>query len=329
MNPKITVITPVYNVEKYLRKCLDSMLGQTLSPIEIICVDDGSTDASPEILAEYAARHPELRVLRQENSGSSIARNRALDAARGEYVSFVDSDDRLLGEGVLEALYNRAKELDADELFFDAQISYASEEMRQIVVMEDDFYRCKGAYPDVLDGRAMYQKMAANRDLKATIWQRIYRRAFLEENRLRFYPGILHQDEVFSLECTSLARRVAYYPACCYDRHYRPNSSMTARNLQHSVYSSVLAARALRQFADERLTGAPQEFMLLYRDRIDMFTNRAADRYLALSRDERAAFLRGLPPADGGVVRAGLRAALAQKRLKGVKRRVNRILRRA
>lgn len=325
MSPKVSVIVPVYNVEDYLKNCLDSLVQQTLSPIEVICVDDGSTDASSEILAEYAAKHPEFRVFHQKNSGVSVARNLALDEARGEYISFLDSDDRLLSADTLEKLYNRVKALDADELFFDAQISYASEEMREAFVMPDDFYRCKGNYPNVLDGQTMYQKMAANRDIKATIWQRIYRRAFLEENRLRFYPGIIHQDEVFSMECTSLVKRMAYYPDCCYDRHYRPNSTMTTKNLQHSVYSSILAARALRHFAKDRLSKASPEFMRLYKDRIDMFTNRAADRYLALTHSERAAFLRGLSPSDGRVIRPRLCAALAKKRLKGIKRRISKI----
>ena len=91
--PCITIIVPVYNVEKYLRRCLDSIIGQTYQNLEILCIDDGSTDSSGEICKQYAAQDERIKVLRQENHGVSAARNKGLDAATGEYIAFVDSDD--------------------------------------------------------------------------------------------------------------------------------------------------------------------------------------------------------------------------------------------
>ena len=102
--PKVSVIIPVYNVEKYLGECLDSVLGQTLRDIEVICVDDGSTDGSARILAQYAERDDRVRVIRQENAGPGPARNRALEAAVGECVAFMDPDDKYPDSGVLECL---------------------------------------------------------------------------------------------------------------------------------------------------------------------------------------------------------------------------------
>jgi len=93
--PKVSIIIPVYNAEKYLRECLDSVVNQTLADIEIICVNDGSTDGSPAILREYAAKDARLRLIDQVNTGPSAARNRGLDLARGEYIQFVDADDRV------------------------------------------------------------------------------------------------------------------------------------------------------------------------------------------------------------------------------------------
>ncbi len=90
---RVSVIIPVYNVEKYLARCLDSVLGQTCRELEVICVDDGSTDRSPQILADYASRDPRIRVLTRENRGQGAARNAGLDMATGEWVMFVDSDD--------------------------------------------------------------------------------------------------------------------------------------------------------------------------------------------------------------------------------------------
>ena len=103
--PKTTVVIPVYNAEKYLRECLDSVLGQTLRDIEVICVDDGSTDASAQILSEYAAKDARVRIFRQANSGAGAARNRALDEARGDSVVFIDPDDYYPDSSVLEKLY--------------------------------------------------------------------------------------------------------------------------------------------------------------------------------------------------------------------------------
>ena len=111
--PKVSVVIPVYNVEKYLRECLDSVVGQTLREIEIICVDDGSTDSSLEILKEYAAKDERISVLRQENLHAGVARNAGLTVAKGEYLSFLDSDD-FFELNMLEEMYQKAVDNQAD-----------------------------------------------------------------------------------------------------------------------------------------------------------------------------------------------------------------------
>lgn len=110
---KVSVVIPVYNAQNFIRQCLDSILGQTFSEFEIICVDDGSTDNSYEILTEYASRNDNITVVKQENAGQGVARNRGVSLARGEYVAFVDADD-YLHEGNLRILYQTAKETKAD-----------------------------------------------------------------------------------------------------------------------------------------------------------------------------------------------------------------------
>ena len=130
--PLVTVIVPVYNVEKYLAECLDSICAQTLKNIEIICMNDGSTDLSGDILAQYAARDSRIFVLNQENQGQSAARNNALDLARGKYISFVDSDDVIAPE-MLEELYNRAEMLNTDIAFCNRVIYYQDENKKDII----------------------------------------------------------------------------------------------------------------------------------------------------------------------------------------------------
>ena len=110
---KVSVIVPVYNVEKYLRQCLDSIINQTLKEIEILCINDGSTDSSPEILKEYEEKDSRIKIINKKNAGLSAARNQGLELAKGEYVSFIDSDD-WINETFCEALYTAAKKYDSD-----------------------------------------------------------------------------------------------------------------------------------------------------------------------------------------------------------------------
>ena len=111
-NPLITVIVPVCNVAKYLRRCLDSVISQTYQNLEIICVDDGSTDHSSEICEQYALKDERVKVFHQENQGVSAARNKGLDMVAGEYITFVDSDDYIQSD-MLERLYSELSKSEA------------------------------------------------------------------------------------------------------------------------------------------------------------------------------------------------------------------------
>ena len=113
MEVKVSVIIPVYNVEKYLRECIDSILNQTLHELELICVDDGSTDGSLEILQTYEKKDNRVTVLTQHNQGAGAARNKGLQIAKGEYLSFLDADD-FFAPGMLEEAYRKCKSVSAD-----------------------------------------------------------------------------------------------------------------------------------------------------------------------------------------------------------------------
>lgn len=116
--PKVSVIVPVYNVEKYLSECLESLINQTLSDIEIICVNDGSTDDSRNVLERYAASDKRIAVVNQTNKGLSAARNSGVKTARGRYLYFLDSDD-FIDRNALEYLYQEAEKYRLDILYFD------------------------------------------------------------------------------------------------------------------------------------------------------------------------------------------------------------------
>ena len=110
---KLSVIIPVYNVENYLRECLDSITSQTVKDIEIICIDDGSTDNSPKILKEYQKKDSRIKIITKENGGQASARNLGIKKAQGEYIAFIDSDDFIESE-MLEKLYTKAKDNNLD-----------------------------------------------------------------------------------------------------------------------------------------------------------------------------------------------------------------------
>ena len=127
--PAVSVIIPVYMVEDYLRECLDSAVKQTLSDIEIICVDDGSADSSAQIVEEYAAKYSTVQLIRKENGGQSSARNLGLDVAKGKYIYFLDSDD-YLDLNTLEELYNKAEAENLDILCFNCVPFFESEKIK-------------------------------------------------------------------------------------------------------------------------------------------------------------------------------------------------------
>ena len=118
-NIEISVIVPVYNSEKYLKQCLDSIVGQTFKDIEIICVNDGSTDSSSQILAEYASKDDRFVIINQENGGAGKARNTGLDASRGKYLSFLDSDD-FFESTMLEKAYKKIEQDNSDFVVYNS-----------------------------------------------------------------------------------------------------------------------------------------------------------------------------------------------------------------
>lgn len=186
--PKVSVIIPVYNVERYLGECLDSILGQTLEDIEVVCVDDGSADASPEILADYAARDPRVRVVRQENAGSGAARNRALEMATGDAVVFMDPDDYYPSSDTLERLFAALSE---------SGLNLAGGAVRR--VPEDDpravkfnaNFAVRKKFPH--GGRVMLSEYQS----PFFYCRFIYRRSFLEKHGFRFPLWRRFQDPPF------------------------------------------------------------------------------------------------------------------------------------
>lgn len=178
---KLSYIVPVYNVEKYLKECIDSILAQTFDDYEIILVDDASPDNCPRICDEYAERYPDIiKVIHQKNKGLAGARNSGLRQAEGDYIYFFDSDDYFINDGIAE-IYKKAAECDADILQNSFVMLNERDGSQKIVrsVFETDM---------VYNHSEMQKKVCVSTTERSTIfvWRNIYKRIFLEKNNILF-----------------------------------------------------------------------------------------------------------------------------------------------
>lgn len=249
-DPKVSVIIPAYNVQVFLRECLDSVIGQTLSNIQIICVNDGSTDDSLEIMKEYAEKDSRVFIIDKENGGLSSARNAGLNAAKGEYILFLDSDD-YIAEETLKTLYDYADYFDLDELFYNAEVFYDTDELEQEHESYSGYYVRKGQYPNTEIGRNLFVKFQQNGDFKPSACLQILKRSFLEEHKIRFYEGILHEDNLFTMQCLSLAKRTRLLDQPFYKRRVRGGSIMTDAKGFRNAYGKFVTVVEMLNFIEK------------------------------------------------------------------------------
>lgn len=225
-SPLISVIIPVFNVEEYLEKCINSILRQTLTDIEIICIDDGLTDSSPDILKKYAEQDRRIAVYSQNNCGISAARNLGMRAARGRYTYFIDSDD-WLERDALRNLYDRAEKDQLDLLLFDAEAFTDDPSLNTIVETVKNYYIRNKHYNKIYKGVDILNEMFKNNDFCACVYMMLARTDFYRKNNIKFIEKIFHEDEPFTFQAIASAKRVTHINNLYYKRRYRKNSIMT------------------------------------------------------------------------------------------------------
>lgn len=232
---KVSIIVPIYNVEKYLAECLASALRQTLEDIEIICVNDCSTDRSVDIINEYAERDRRIKIIHNErNRGLSYSRNQGLKIAEGKYICFLDADD-MLTDTALQELYDKAEEMQTDVIFFDAKMLIESDK----VLEKDTAFCSKISYPEIMSGVDFFRKMQEANDLRVPVWLQFWNKVRLYKMNLQFLEGILHEDNLFTYQALMKAKRVlciqkVYY---IYRRH---DDSITLRGTDERYLVSML-----------------------------------------------------------------------------------------
>ncbi len=276
--PKISIIVPVYNSEIYLEECLESIQYQTLQDIEIICVDDGSTDGSLNIMKQFEQKDSRFRVLHKENTGYGNSMNIGMDAAKGKYIGIVESDDWIPKDMM--------------------QILYECAEMNEVDFVKSDFYRfvhqadgkVRTIYNRLTGDAKYYNRVLCPSDEIETfrfvmnIWSGIYRTDFIKENRICFNetPGASFQDNGFWFQTFALADRVYFLNKPLYmNRRDNPLSSV---NNKEKVYASCAEYDFIREWIIKELKGRKKYLYLCAEGRIRnyIFTiNRIGDAFKA------------------------------------------------
>lgn len=235
-NPKVSIILPVYGVERFLPRCMESVLNQTLRDIEIIMVDDGSPDKCPKMCDDYARQDNRIKVIHKQNGGLGYARNSGLDVVTGEYVAFLDSDD-FVELDAYETLYTAAKAQDADAVFADSYVECPDGkwEKRQFaskqVLLEGD--RLQSFTLDMIAGG---EGVKADRPYPMSVWRLIYKREIIEQNHIRFISEreVVSEDLPFQIDFFLVANNVLLLPYTFY--HYCLNGTSLTSTFKDVKY---------------------------------------------------------------------------------------------
>lgn len=245
-SPKVSVVIPVCNVEVYLRECLDSALAQTLKDIEIICVDDGSTDGSPAILDEYAKKDSRVKVIHKPNGGYGHTMNVGMDAATGEYFAILESDD-IIKPNMYEVLYGFASKHNVDVIKSDHEVFVGEADNRTFT------------YMPLCDKQSSYYRVlhpAKNLDVfnaRMQTWSGLYKLSFLRQNGIRHNetPGASYQDNGFWFQTFAWANRIYFVDRAFYMlRRDNPNSSVKNRGKVFCIFDEYA-------FVEKRLRADP------------------------------------------------------------------------
>lgn len=248
--PNLSIIVPVYNVENYLTDCIDSLLNVDIDKIEIILIDDGSTDSSGKIADRYARQNNKIKVVHQPNGGLATARNSGMKEAKGEYIAFVDSDDWLL-KGCLEKIYKESISLNADLI------------MGNTLFIQPDgkTYNPFNPIPSnichsVLSGKIIFSELMKSGAYPPMVYNFLYKRAWLEKQTL-FFENIVHEDELWTPQAICLAKRVYITNIDFYGYRQREGSIMNTLKKTKRIRDLIYISNQLIHFASTYKFNSP------------------------------------------------------------------------
>ncbi len=247
---KVSIIIPIYNSEKYIEKCLNSIIKQTLKDIEIILVNDGSTDKSLSILKSYAKKDKRIKLIDKENGGLASARNAGINASCGKYIYFIDSDD-FIEINALEILYNKMEDSNLDTLFFDATSIFGNENLAKANSSFNNYYTRQHSYDGVYSGQELFKLFSENKEYRTSACLQINRTSFLKKHNINFLEGIIHEDEYFTLLVCIFSQRASYINNQLYKRLIRNDSIMTSSNALKRSYGYLKVLTSIKPYIEE------------------------------------------------------------------------------
>lgn len=230
MEYKVSIIVPIYKSEKNIRRCIESIINQTYSNIEIILVDDGSPDKSIDICKEYSSRDTRIKVIQKQNGGVSSARNIGIKNAKGDLICFVDSDDEI-DCSMIKYFIEKYNEGLYDFIFsnYTSIVSKGSEvETHNLLVKEFN-----GEITDFLN---VFEEYSVNNNLLNTPWGKLYRRDIIEKNKIKFPEDIsVGEDKIFVLHYLNYCKKISCIPKCLYKYYVYSKSTLSSK----PVYSDI------------------------------------------------------------------------------------------
>jgi glycosyltransferase involved in cell wall biosynthesis len=223
VNPQVSIIVPVYNTGTYLKKCIDSIIAQTYASFELIIVDDGSTDASPQICDDYAKQDKRVKVIHKKNGGLSDARNVGINNSIGEYILFIDSDD-WISANMIEELYNNSRKYDADMVISNYLCVNESGNDEGYYKLYIDFMVISGreAISKLYDPNQVYYIIMCAKLIKRKLF-----------DNLRFRVGTVNEDELLTHHLLDKCNKIVCLPQRHYYYYQRPNSIMHTKDISH------------------------------------------------------------------------------------------------
>lgn len=242
---KVSVILPIYNVAPYLDETFQSLIKQSLQDIEIIAVDDGSTDNSKKIIKRYQQQDPRIITFSQENRGQSAARNLALKHAKGQYIYMMDSDDILTDSNALETCYEYAERNKADFIFFDGEsfseagVNRISRNTKRTHLVDENKRN---------NGEDLLNLVLDTRTHNCVVWLLFIRKVFLDRIGLKFYEGIIHEDELFTTILTLSSENIYCLKRSFIGHRLRQSSTMTTNYSKRNINCYLTVADELLSF---------------------------------------------------------------------------------
>ena len=320
----ISVIIPVYNTEKYIVECIESVLENKFKDYEIICVNDGSTDSSPELIDALAQKHDCIKLITQENQGQSAARNIAIRNASGKYLYFLDSDDKISPD-TLESLYNYLEDDHLDVLYFSGDSFYESEDLEENFSQFTTAYLRSGNYENYCTGLSMLEQLREQGDYSVSPCIQIIRREFLLENQIFFREGIIHEDNLFSFKVFYHAKRAKCINDIYFHRRIRESSVMTTKKTYKNLLGYFICFIDTIKYISEK--GVNQEYETVVVGIIRSLKLNVQNNYLAIDNDERQLFYNHITTGQQiffrGVILHGLETEIKlKKQLKKTKKKL-------